>query len=300
VAGLWAHALPAYMDRWSVAYILCQNWDKIGRSGDSGFDSVKGVICHHDAIGPGAGEDTWRSSIPPRWGGNRTDGPVGNGSLDHNGVFRFWAAGAANTAGQGGPMLSSRGVIALDSANRCTFNIEARNNGVGEPWTPAQVEAYPRLVAAVLDWANHETPGAPLGVGDVWSHALGGPGWTNRKIDPSTTAGTSWGPAQNSSGTWNMHAFRASVFAVLMAGTGTIPPLPIDPQEDDDVDKFLVRHPNNQMYITDLMTYAIACTEDEGVNLRDGRGAQVDPDTGGPWLLSNPVEAEYVRRIADR
>lgn len=218
MGAIWAHALPAYFDKWGVAYILCKDWEKISRS-SGGFDAVQGVICHHDAIGPAAGEDTWRSSIPPRFGGNRADGPVGNGCLDHDGVFHFWAAGAANTAGKGGPMLSSRGVIALDNANRTTFNIEARNNGQGEPWTDAQIAAYPLLVAAVIDWANNETPGKPLGAGDVWSHALDGPGWTNRKIDPATAAGApEFGPPRNRSGTWDMHEFRGQVFMHLMNG----------------------------------------------------------------------------------
>jgi hypothetical protein len=220
VGALWAHRLPAYLDKWHAPYTLGAGWEHICRS-SGGLDQMLGIICHHDAIGPQAGEDTWRSSIPPRFGGNRSDGPVGNGCLDHHGVFRFWAAGAANTAGVGGPMLSTRGVVPRDGANRTTFNIEARNNGVGEPWTAAQVKSYPRLCAAILDWANHETPGAALRAGDIWSHALIGPGWTNRKIDP---AGPSpWGSGPH---TWNMNAFRGAVFAVQMAGPhpGPTPP----------------------------------------------------------------------------
>lgn len=237
MGAIWAHALPGYLDRWGVRYILCPNWDVISRS-SGGFDAMLGVICHHDAIGPAAGEDTWRSSIPPRFGGNRADGPVGNGCLDHDGVFRFWAAGASNTAGQGGPLLGSRGVIARDNANRTTFNIEARNNGQGEPWTPDQVAVYPRLVAAVLDWATHETPGVPLGPGDVWAHAAAGPGWTTRKIDPATAAAAPvFGPAQNSSGTWDMHAFRGQVLAVAMGGDNNQE----EPVTDDDIERIAQR-----------------------------------------------------------
>jgi hypothetical protein len=80
----------------------------------------------------------------------------------------------------------------------------------------------------VLDWANHETPGAPLQVGDVWSHALDGPGWTNRKIDP---AGPDEYSYQNRSMTWNMHEFRARVLLIL-AGAGPAPapgPTPLPP-----------------------------------------------------------------------
>jgi hypothetical protein len=159
---------------------------------------------------------------------------VGNGSLGRDGTFQLWAAGAANTMGQGGALRVSRGTINLNDGNATMFAIEAGNNGTGEPWTPAQISNYPLLCAAVLDWANHETPGPTMSPADVFSHwEYCQPSCPGRKIDP---AGPSpWmpskpiGPAPMS---WNMSKFRTDV-AVLMAPKPK-PPIPI-PEEDDMV-----------------------------------------------------------------
>lgn len=248
-----------YYNKWGMPYRLGPNWDKIGRSGDSGYDAVLGIIAHHDAIRAGAG-NTWSSSIPPRWGGNRTDGPVGAGTLEHDGFIQLWAAGATNCAGKGGPLLGSRGVIALDNGNRTTVSYEARNDGVGGPWTPAQIANYPLLMAATLDWANHETPGAPLGAGDVWYHAIYAKG---RKIDPATVDGAPpYGPAVNSSGTWSVDPFRAPVFALLMAGPGG-GPTPAPPEEDDDVNFTAQRQDGSLLLINSSCTAARFITQDE-------------------------------------
>jgi hypothetical protein len=102
------------------------------------------------------------------------------------------------------------------------FSIEAANNGTGEPWTAQQQWTYPRLVAAVLDWANNETPGAPLSAGDVFAHFEWAPG---RKIDP---AGPSqWAP---NGGMWNMDAFRGSVWLLQQEANKPAPaPIIFDP-----------------------------------------------------------------------
>lgn len=244
--GLAGGTILDYFDKWGMPYRLRANWDRIGRAGDSGLDAVLGVIGHHDAI-PATVADTWAASIPPRWGGRRDDGPVGNGSLAHDGVVDLWAAGAANTAGKGGPLLGSRGVIPLDNGNRTTVSWEARNDGVGEPWTDAQVAAWPRLMAATLDWATHETPGAPLGAGDVWSHSDASRGWTNRKID---MAGPSpWGSV-NRYGTWDMDLFRSDVHLLL---NPPVPPVP-EPDLEEDPVAFIAQAGNGDVWIGDALT----------------------------------------------
>jgi hypothetical protein len=148
------------------------------------------------------------------------DAPVGNLLLDRTGTFWPIAAGAANTAGKGGPLTLSRGTVKTDSANSTTFAIEAANAGTGvEPWPTVQIDAY----FAGSNALNELFGNLPT---DVFSHALGDgdcPGWTDRKIDPAT-ADTVEGPWQprsvTSSGTWALEDIRAE----CSRRAGTPPP----------------------------------------------------------------------------
>jgi hypothetical protein len=70
------------------------------------------------------------------------DGPLCNWFLDRNGVAVIVAAGRANHAGAGG----FRGVVGNSGAQGC----EAESVGDGNDWTAAQLDAYPRVVAAGL------------------------------------------------------------------------------------------------------------------------------------------------------
>ena len=209
---IWASDLPRYCEKWNVRYRTHHGAERRARS-TGGFDSIKGVIVHHTADNGSALANVlrWETETSP----NR---PIGNATLsrDKDGpVVVLTAFGASNTAGTGGPLLSHRGVIAKDSANRCTYNIEAQNNGVGEPWGNDQQEMYVRFVCAVIDWANASTQGAPLNAGDVWSHFEWAPG---RKIDPS-------GPSRwAKNGKWDMNAFRGDVALRLLGNTVITPP----------------------------------------------------------------------------
>jgi N-acetyl-anhydromuramyl-L-alanine amidase AmpD len=60
--------------------------------------------------------------------------------------------------------------------NTYTYGIEAENNGLGEKWTPAQLNAYYRLCAALLDYMGTKD------VSKVFGHKEWAPG---RKIDPA-------------------------------------------------------------------------------------------------------------------
>ena len=75
-----------------------------------------------------------------------TDGsdfaPIGNCYLATDGTCYLIAAGAANTAGKGGPYKMSRGTVPLDKGNTTTWAIEAANNGVGQVWPQVQVDAF--------------------------------------------------------------------------------------------------------------------------------------------------------------
>jgi peptidoglycan hydrolase-like protein with peptidoglycan-binding domain len=142
--------------------------------GSSTF-SPKGVVAHHTASSSRGGDApalgiciNGRSDLP---------GPLCQVLISRSGICYVIAAGRANHAGTGG----YRGL----SGNSSVFGIEAENNGVGEPWSKAALDAYERCAAAMLDITNR---------GSEWLCAHRE--WTSRKIDPTGI---------------NMDQFRASV-----------------------------------------------------------------------------------------
>lgn len=216
-----AEQLPAYFDKWGVSYRLVDGWLSRGRA-SGGFDAVFGVQIHHGADSPRTSLDTaiQYNSVSGK------DAPIGNATVsrDKDGpTIALYAGLAANTAGVGGPRMSSRGVIPQDSANHISFAFEAENNGVDETWSEAMCDLYVLATVAVLDWANNCTPGAPLGAGDVFAHFEWSPG---RKHDP---AGPSRFNGYTSGALWDMDAFRGEVFTVMVAGPGGNPTPPPEP-----------------------------------------------------------------------
>jgi hypothetical protein len=130
------------------------------------------------------------------------DAPVGNLLLDRTGCYWPVAAGASNCAGKGGPATFSRGTVPLDQGNTYGFQIEAANNGVGEAWPAAQLDAY----FAGSNALNAHVGNQPA---DVITHNVWAP---TRKIDPATAAAVegAWRPSSTtSSGTWSLDEIRS-------------------------------------------------------------------------------------------
>lgn len=175
-------------------------WEHRARS-SGGFGSPPlGVQWHHTASSTSPENDLHWQIV------GCDDAPVGNMLLDRDGIVWPVAAGAANTAGKGGPLELSRGTVPKDTGNSTTWAIEVANNGVGEPWPVSQVDAY----FAASNALNALFGNLPT---DVFTHALGaGDGWTDRKIDPATADAVEgpWRPGSvNSSGTWSLVDIRA-------------------------------------------------------------------------------------------
>lgn len=215
--------LPDYLDRWGVRYDLVDGWLDRGRK-SGGFDGVRAIGVHHSASPTSMSLDTAIRYCTE----TATDRPIGNGTIsrDKDGPkLVLWAGKASNTQGKGGPRLSARGVIPLDAANAVTVAWEAENNGTGEPWPDDMCDLYVKVCAASIEWANAETPGAPIGPGDVMAHFEWAP---RRKIDP-------WGPCRfndHQNVQWNMDLFRGEVFSALMngpEGAEPAPPAPVAP-----------------------------------------------------------------------
>ena len=163
---------------------------------------------------------------------NCPDAPVGNMTIDRNGVVWPVAAGASNCAGKGGPASFSRGTIPLDSGNTRGWNIEVANNGVGEAWPVGQIDAYFASSNALnAHFGNQPT--------DVITHHEWAP---TRKIDPATAWAVQggWSPRSvSSSGTWSVDDIAAE--CARRAGGAPLPP----PTGDDDMPARLIKGGDN-------------------------------------------------------
>ena len=135
--------------------------------GHGGMRVVEGVVGHHTATADSAPGDYPSLDIVTH---GRADlaGPLCNLGLGRSGTVYVVAAGCAYHAG------ASRWLGFLD-VNDEFLGIEAESAGAGG-WTPAQLDAYPKLVAALLRYmsrgveryAGHKDVCIPVG----------------RKIDP--------------------------------------------------------------------------------------------------------------------
>ena len=208
-----------------------EGWERRSRS-SGGFPAAPlCVFFHHTASSASVSSDL-NYMIH-----NCPDAPVGNMLLDRSGIVWPIAAGASNCAGKGGPQGFSRGTIPQDQGNTHGWQIEAANNGVGEVWPNAQIDAYFKASNALNElFGNLPT--------DITGHAHYTPG---RKIDPATAMAVDggWQPGSiNTSGTWNLDDIRNE--CARRAGTTPAPqppnPGPITPIEEDDMASFLIRN----------------------------------------------------------
>lgn len=187
--------LRVVLEKAGLKVSLDPGWENRGL-GDMG--TVFGVICHHTGV-----RNPKKLNMPTLnslRNGRRAEpglaalpGPLAQLGLGRDGTYFIIAAGRAAHAGKGG----FRGV----SGNMRFIGIEAEHSGSpSDPWPEAQMDAYSRGVAAILE---HLEKDASFCVG----HKEYAPG---RKDDP----------------VFNMTDFRAAVTAI-MNGTATVrPPIP--------------------------------------------------------------------------
>ena len=157
------------------------DWHKRGRD----LQSVEAVVIHHTVTKPSASD----ANVVKLLINGRADlpGPLCHLGLSRDGTFHVIASGKANHNG-------------LGRFGNQTIGIEAFNDGHGEPWLAAQMDAYHRGCAAICRHLNWP-------VEKVYAHketdAL------RKPYDPR----------------FDMNTFRGHVAALLK------PP----PQEDDDM-----------------------------------------------------------------
>lgn len=158
--------LPNHLRKWGLKVQEKSGWRERGRPYNF---YPKGILCHHTASGSQSGNfasegivTTGRSDLP---------GPLCQFLLGRDGTVKIIADGYSNHAGYGGP----RAGIPANQGNTYMVGIEAENNGVGERWSAAQLNAYYRLCASLMDWLN---------ITDI-NKVFGHKEWTSRKIDPA-------------------------------------------------------------------------------------------------------------------
>lgn len=144
----------------------------------------KVLVAHHTATGTNWSDLALDRLL--RVGRTDLPGPLCHIHLTRTGQCRLIAAGMANHAGKG----SWKG----HSGNAIAVGIEAANNGLGEYWPQAQIDAYDRASAAILKHIGRDS-----------TYLCGHREWAPmRKVDPTGIA---------------MPAMRTKVQAILQGDT---------------------------------------------------------------------------------
>jgi len=238
-----------------------EGWEYRARS-TGGFSSLpKGVWWHHTASDTGIQNDlSWQID-------GCDDAPVGNCTIDRDGVVWPVAGGASNCAGKGGPAYFSRGSVAVDSGNTGGFNIEVANNGVGQRWPQAQVDSFFATSNAINAYCGNIAE-------DLITHHVWAP---DRKIDPARGGSVEgpWQPREiNSSGTWELVDIQAEC---ARRALGTEPEPEPEPPEEDEVKFLLIQSQDGSLYAAppDLTSRFSLWGEDYAALLATGEYVEV-------------------------
>ena len=197
-----------------LVVVEVSGWETRARS-SGGFDGDRPwcVMWHHTASNTSPSNDVnWMVNDSP-------DKPIANLLLARDGSVHVMAAGATNTNGKGYAFKTSRGTVPNDSMNTHAVSIEAANDGVGEPWTQQQIDAFFTLSLTLTGYLG-------LTPSDICEHQVWAP---DRKIDPATANAVQgpWRPRSiNSSGTWN----QSDVVVELLERSGQ--PSPPPPEDE--------------------------------------------------------------------
>jgi hypothetical protein len=130
--------------------------------GHGQMSSIQGVVGHHTATSAKAAGD-YPSLAIVRDGRSDLPGPLSNLGLGRSGTIYVIAAGLCYHAG-------ASAWAGFTSLNSTFLGIEAENDGSGN-WTDAQLDAYPKLVGALLKqmgrgverYVSHRTCATPAG-----------------------------------------------------------------------------------------------------------------------------------------
>jgi N-acetylmuramoyl-L-alanine amidase-like protein len=167
-------------------------WQNRARS-SGGYDALPLCVMWHHTASP----QSWDGQKDADYIAIGSDtSPIANLYIQRDGTVWVIAAGATNTNGKGQSMTFSRGTVPNDGMNSRALGVEMGNDGVGELWPSAQVDA----MFAVSNACNARFGNQP---DDVSTHQYYAP---DRKIDPATcNVEGSWVPRScTNAGSWNV------------------------------------------------------------------------------------------------
>lgn len=176
--------LATHLRSWGLKVVEVGGWQT--RSAKTTTFTPVAVMVHHTATKGPANAPSLNIITNGRTG---VPGPLSQFLLARDGTVYLISGNRANHGGYGGPIAG----IPKDSGNRYAWGIEAENDGRGEPWGAAQLNAYYRLTAALLALMKKDSRA-------VCAHKEYAP---SRKIDPAGI---------------DMNQFRKNVQAALNAG----------------------------------------------------------------------------------
>jgi hypothetical protein len=216
MSGIYLTDLAHWLRGAGLAVVEYQGWQTRARS-SGGYASLPlCVMWHHTASKTSPGNDAnYMCSGSP-------DRPIANILIARDGSVWVLAAGATNTNGKGNALAFSRGNVPNDGMNTRALGCEIANNGVGEFYPEAQVNA----MFTVSNVCNERFGNKPT---DLATHNLWAP---TRKIDPATATAVQglWHPSSTTtSGTWSE-------------------PEPVPDLEDDDM-ALLTRYSDNTIWV---------------------------------------------------
>lgn len=131
--------------------------------GHGGFAGLEGIVGHHTGTAQTAAGD-YPSLRIVRDGRSDLPGPLCNYGLGRNGTIYVVAAGVAWHAGVSA-------YAGFSNLNDKFLGVEAEHAGGILPWTPAQLDCYPKLIGAALRYmsrpatryCSHRTCALPAG-----------------------------------------------------------------------------------------------------------------------------------------
>lgn len=192
--NLW---LPDIISDAGLRVVVAPGWQT---RGVEYAHAIEGVIGHHTASNRRSGNLPSHSVCVT--GRPDLKGPLCGVLLGRDGLCDVIASGIGNHAG--------RGVWpGIRLGNGDTIGVEAENDGIGEPWTIVQMDAYEILAAALL---GHVNRGAERFCSHYeWARPIG------RKIDPAGpwVGGGDWYSGGRPRVSWSARNFRARVAARL-------------------------------------------------------------------------------------